>query len=313
MKPIVTITLNPTIDAAAEAANIHPIRKVRTWSERYDPGGGGINAARVIQELGGLTVALYLSGGTTGAVPDGLLDDRGIVRRRIRIAGDTRISYAVHERSTGLEYRFVSEGPVVCSSEWESCLRILDEIDFDFVVGSGSLPRGVPVDFYAQVARIAARKNAKFVLDTSGDGLREAIGRGILLFTPSRGELEHLTRRELSNRAAQESTLVELIASGAAGIIALTLGRDGALLADREGLIRVEGLDVPVRSAVGAGDSFLAAMTLGLAQGRTVRASFLGVAAGTAAVMTPGTELCRRADVERLYAQISKNLEMTVR
>lgn len=300
--------MNPAIDGAAETEKVRPIHKVRTWGERYDPGGGGINAARVIQELGGVAFAIYLSGGTTGPLLDGLVRAAGIESRRVPIADHTRISHTVHERSSNLEFRFVPEGPVVALDEWQACLAALEEIDCEYLIASGSLPRGVPANFYVAVSRLAARKGIKLVLDTSGDALREATAHGVYLIKPSLGELEDLVGEKLTAPAEQESAVRRLIASGAAEIIALTLGRDGALLATRDGLHRLPGLKVTPKSAVGAGDSFLAAMTLGLAQGRSPEDAFaLAVAAGTAAVLTMGTELCRRDDVERIYREIKSD------
>ncbi|WP_299820967.1 1-phosphofructokinase family hexose kinase [uncultured Jannaschia sp.] len=305
MKPIVTLTLNPSIDGAAEAETVRPIHKVRTSDDRYDPGGGGINVARVMRELGGPTLAVYLAGGATGAVFDDLLAATAITRRRISIADHTRISHAVFERSSGMEYRFVPEGPLVAEAEWRACLAALDEIDCDYLVASGSLPRGVPQDFYALAGEAARRKGIKLVLDTSGAALRAGIGDGVYLIKPSLGEFETLVGRRLPAPAEQEAAAHELIASGATQIVALTLGRDGALLVTANGALRLAPPAVPVRSAVGAGDSFLAAMTLAVAWGRSVEDAFAyGMAAGAAAVLSPGTELCRREDVERLYAEM---------
>jgi 6-phosphofructokinase 2 len=234
MKRIVTLTLNPAIDGAAEAEQVRPIRKIRTWAERYDPGGGGINAARVIEELGGSVLAVYLSGGATGPILDDLVQASGIESRRIPTAGHTRVSHTVHETSTGLEFRFVPEGPSVTKAEWQACLSVLEGIDGDYLLASGSLPRGVPADFYAQVAAVAARKDMRFVLDTSGEALRQAAGKGLYLIKPSLGELEDLIGRKLSTPPDQASAVRDLIAAGAAQIIALTLGRDGAVLATRD-------------------------------------------------------------------------------
>ena len=182
---------------------------------------------------------------------------------------------------------------------------MLESIDGDYLLASGSLPCGVPTDFYAQGAAVAARKGMKFVLDTSGEALRKAAGKGLYLMKPSLGELEDLVGRKLPTPLDQDAAVRNLIASGAAEIIALWLGRDGALLATRDTLLRIEGVKVTPKSAVGAGDSFLGSMTLGLAQGRFVEEAFtLGMAAGAGAVLTVGTELCRRADVERLYEEI---------
>lgn len=307
MKSIVTLTLNPSIDGSAQAETVRPIHKIRTVDERYDPGGGGINVARVVRELGGSTLALYLAGGATGAVLDDLLAAAAIPRRRFPIADHTRISHAVFEQSSGLEYRFVPEGPLVAEAEWRACLAALDEIDCDYLVASGSLPRGVPANFYALVRGITQQKGIKLVLDTSGAALRAGIGGGVHLIKPSLGEFEALGGRKLPLAAEQETAARDLVAAGAAEIVALTLGRDGALLVTPGQSLRLTPPQVPVKSATGAGDSFLAAMTLGLAEGRSVEDAFAyGMAAGAAAVLSAGTGLCRREDVERLYKEIQE-------
>jgi 6-phosphofructokinase 2 len=283
MKRIVTLTINPAIDAAAEAEVVRPIRKIRTWGG-YDPGRRDQCARH--PELGGTGLAIYLSGGMTGSGLDRLLRATGIKARQIPIAGSTRVSHTVHEKSSGLDYRFVPQGPVIEQPEWEASLAAVDEIDCDYLVASGSLPRGVPDDFYVRVADIVARKRAKLILDTSGEPLRKAAERGVHLIKPSLGELEELTGRELPEATDQEQAVRALIDGGAAEMVTLTLGRDGALLGTRSGLRRIDGLTVKPKSAVGAGDSFLAAMTLGLAQERDPADAFaLAVAAGTAAVM----------------------------
>lgn len=308
MKPIVTLTMNPSIDGSARTDVVRPIRKIRTKDERYDPGGGGINVARVVSELGGPPLAIYLAGGATGSVLDGLLETARIPRRRIPIRDHTRISHAVFEESSGLEYRFVPEGPLIQEAEWKACLGALEDLDCDYLVASGSLPRGVPDDFYVAVADIAGRRSARLVLDTSGAALAKTLGNGVHLVKPSLGELEGLLGRKLPTAALQEAAARELVRSGAAELVALTLGRDGALLATDRSTLRLAAPDVAAKSAVGAGDSFVAAMTFGLAQGRAPEDAFAyGVAAGSAAVLTAGTGLCRREDVERLYREVKKS------
>lgn len=306
MKPVLTLTLNPSIDSACEAEKVVPTHKVRTSNERYDPGGGGINVARVIDELGGRATALYLCGGTTGSVLTRLLQQRGVDSRCVEIAGDTRIAHMVYERSTGREFRFVPEGPSIREAEYEACLDELRRADFEWIVASGSLPRGVPDDFYARLAALARERGARFVLDTSGDALRAALDAGgVHLVKPSLNEFEQLVGRTLREPRAQEDAAMEFVRSGKVDCIAVTMGHEGALLASRSGVFRLPAMKIEVRSAVGAGDSFLAAMTWGLASGRDIEDAFrLGVAAGTAAVTTPGTELCRREDVERFFAML---------
>lgn len=305
MQSTVTLTLNPAIDGSCDAPRVHPTHKIRTTNTRYDPGGGGINVARVVKRLGGDVRAVYLAGGATGGVLDGLLDRDGIAHKRIDIAGHTRISQAVHETETGLEYRFVPDGPEVSEAEWQQCLAAMAEVECDLLVLSGSLPRGVPVDFYARlVAQSGAGK--RIVLDTSGPALRRTLeSGGIFLVKPSRGELEQYAGRKLADDGALLEVARGIIRSGLAEHVAVTLGYLGAMWVSSGGEMRIPAIEVEVRSAVGAGDSFLGAATFALACGQSIEAAFrLGLAAGTAAVMSPGTGLCHPEDVEAMRRQL---------
>lgn len=307
MAVILTVTLNPTIDIASEADLVRPTHKVRTFDERYDPGGGGINVARVTMALGGRAEALFLAGGVTGALLRDLLDRAGIPNRSFPIAEPTRISFTVHERQSGCEYRFVASGPMVGAAEIEPCLALLRGADSPWVVASGSLPRGAPPDILARMADIAAARGVRFVLDSSGEGLALALTRSrVFLVKPSRGELEQFVGKALDERGIRE-TAAALVHQGKAELVAVTLGAEGALLASAEGIVRMPALHVPVRSAVGAGDCFLGAMTYALSEGKPPEEALrFGVAAGAAAVLTPGTALCRQEDVLRLYAEVGQ-------
>jgi 6-phosphofructokinase 2 len=301
MKPIVTLTLNPSIDASSETEKVEPMRKNRISNERFDPGGGGINVARVLKELGGNVHAIYLSGGLTGQTLDKMIDEIGLLRTRIPIRGDTRISHTVFERKTRREYRFVPEGPEISEAEWRACLDMIASLDADYLVASGSLPHTVPTDFYARVARLAAKQGMRFVLDTSGDALSAALAEGIYLLKPNQRELAQVAGADLPTRAAQHAAAMDIIAKGHTKVVAVSLGGDGAFVADDKECFDLAAPPADMHSAVGAGDSFVAGMTLGLVNGRDLRGALrLAVAAGTAAIMTMGTELCRRADVERL-------------
>lgn len=302
MKPIVTLTLNPTVDGSSSAEKIRPLHKIRTTDERYHPGGGGINVARVIRELGGSALALYLAGGAPGNLLEDLLTNAGIDAWRIPIKGYTRIAHTVFERSSQQEYRFVPDGPEVSAREWDACLAALENHDFDYVVASGSLPRGLPADAYHRVVDIAARKEARVILDTSGEALRATLDKGVYLAKPSIGELEGLFGHPLRDPAAAARALVE---AGNAEVVAVTLGRDGALLVSKDATWRLQAPPVEAQSAVGAGDSFVAAITVAVVQGRPLDAALAyAVAAGTAAVLSPGAELALSEDVERLYAAL---------
>lgn len=307
MKPIVTLTLNPSIDASSETDQVRVMSKNRTSNERFDPGGGGINVARVIRELGGEAHAIYLAGGLTGQALDKMIDEIDLPRSTISIEGDTRISHTVFERSSRREYRFVPEGPKITEAELDACLAVIAGLDAEYLVASGSLPHSIPVDFYAKAARLASQHDCRLVLDTSGEPLRAALAEGVYLIKPNRRELATLADSELRTRQEQHAAAMSIVAERQAEHVAVSLGSDGAFIANENGCRDLATPDVEFCSAVGAGDSFVAAMTLGLAQGqRLEEALVLAVAAGSAAVMTMGTELCRRRDVERLVNELKK-------
>ena len=306
MMSIATLTLNPTIDVAYEVDHVFHTRKMRTLSEYYEPGGGGINVARVFVRLGGSARNYYLSGGATGHALDGLLDLHKLVRNRIAIRGHTRVASAVLERDSGKEYRFVPAGPTIEPEEWQLCLGQLAEVQCDYMVVSGSLPPGVPDDFYGRVIDLMSRRGIPVVLDSSGAGLRGGLDRGdILLVKPSVGELRQYSGQDLHDLAAITGAAMDIVEKGKARYVAVSMGHEGALLATRERQLHMPALPVEARSAVGAGDSFLAAMVFALSAGWDVVDAFrFGIAGGAAAVMNPGHDLARPDAIRDLYERV---------
>ena len=300
---IVTMSLNPTIDVASEADLVRPTHKVRTSNETYDPGGGGVNVARVIHELGGEAEVICPAGGFSGNLLDELLGQAGIRRTIVPIRGNTRISFTVYERKSGLEYRFIPNGPRLSPEEVEACLEAVRECNCEYFVASGSVPLGAPTGILAQIAEIVREKNGKFVLDSSGAGLSVTLERvPVYMVKPSIGELEALQGRRLDDESARDAA-VSLVERGRAEIVAVTMGASGAMVATKAGVIRMASPRVTARSAVGAGDTFVGAMTLALSQGRTIAdALTYAVAAGAATALTGGTRLCLAAvpETERI-------------
>lgn len=301
MTRILCIALSPAVDIWGEAPTVRPTRKIRTAGTTYDPGGGGINVARVISRFGGNVKVIYLSGGEVGKLLDRMLTQEGVKAYRIETGGQSRIGFVVHELTTGLEYRFVTEGAEIGPEHLTACGNFIASGSWDFIVASGSLPRGAPDETFVQLASIAAAQGARFVLDTSGNGLRAALTHArVFLVKPSREELEHYVGTELDEDGISHAA-AGIVASGAAQLVAASLGAEGALLASSEGILRLPAIPVKVRSSVGAGDSFLGGMTWALSQGRSNEESFrFGLAAGAASLKSPGTKLCQPNDVYRL-------------
>ena len=307
MKSIATLTMNPTIDVAYEVESVFHTQKMRAVEELYAPGGGGINVTRVFVRLGGNARCYYLSGGATGPALDGLLDLHQIVRMRVPIAEPTRLATTMFEKASGKEYRIVPPGPMVTPEEWGQCLEMLEQVDCDYLVASGSLPRGVPHDFYVRVGEIMRARGIGMVLDTSGVPLKACLAAGgVLLAKPNLRELGQIVGRELETADEAEQAATEIVNNGQAEMIAVTLGHKGAVFVSRDATLQLPPIEAEVQSAVGAGDSFVAGMVYGLAVGwEPLKAFRYGMAAGTAAVLTPGTNLAYPADIERLYASIS--------
>ena len=310
MTDIVTITPNPAVDLSTSVERIVPVYKLRgTWKQR-DPGGGGINVARVVKRLGGDVHAIYPVGGTTGTLLRRLLDKEGVPGQTISIAEETREDFSVVETTTGRPFRFVLPGPTLSAAEWQQLLTILSSMKPSprFVVASGSLPDGVPEDFYARVARIAKRLGSQMVLDTSGPALAAAVAEGLDLIKPNLREMRELAGRDLADAGEWEDAARSFVRSGKVAVVALTMGHLGAVLVTRERILRALPLAIRPASAVGAGDSFLGALVYGLAAGADFEASFRrAAAAGAAALLRPGTGLCLPADVENLADKVVLN------
>lgn len=233
--------------------------------------------------------------------------DEGLDSVCLPMADETRVSFTVHEHSTGAEFRFVMPGPHLSEAEWTACLQHLEQLaEFpDLVVASGSLPPGVPADFYARVARLCRQRGARLVLDASGPALSAALGEGVFLFKPNLKELAELGGQALETPAQWQAGARQLVTEGKAETVALTLGHLGALLVTRDTMWFAPPLDIPVASAVGAGDSFVGGLVWAWQQGLPLDQAFAwGVAAGSAALLTAGTGLARSEDVRRLFAQV---------
>ncbi len=305
MKRIIAFTMNPAINKSSSVENVIAERKLYCKPPRFEPGGGGVNVSRAIKKLGGESRLIYPAGGYTGNRLKDLLEEEGISHRPVPIEGTTRESLVVLEESTGQQFRFGMPGPVLQNEEWERCLHELSVIrpQPDYLVASGSIPPGVPSDFYARVALKGTDQAARVIIDTSGGALSQALQEGVYLIKPNYREFRDLVGQDMKEESQIEAEAVKMAKSGRCEILVISLGAAGALLVTKDVTEHIRPPTIPIVSKVGAGDSMVAGTVLSLARGKTQRNSVLfGIAAGAAAVMTPDTELCRREDAERLFA-----------
>ncbi|MES2732503.1 MAG: 1-phosphofructokinase family hexose kinase [Bacteroidota bacterium] len=306
MKNIITFTINPAIDKNTTVDHLEPEHKLHCTNPIYNPGGGGINVSRAIKRLGGDSLAVFTAGGHTGSFLQEMLTKEDVRQLVIPIAQRTRENFIVVETTTNHQYRFGLGGPSLDESEWQTCLNVLSQLNPDYFVVSGSLSPGVPSDFYAQVARLARKTGARFILDTSGEALTLAVNEGVYLLKPNRAELGRLIGVKALKTEDLEEAARMIISRGYCEVVAISLGEQGALMVAKDQAEHVMAPEAPKRSTVGAGDSMVAGMVWKLSQGSSLSEMVrYGVACGTAATMNTGTELCYIKDVEQLYSQIN--------
>lgn len=311
---IVTLTMNPALDITTDADVVRPTDKIRCGGTRYDPGGGGINVARTAQALGVAVSAIFPAGGPTGKLVTDLVHDARVPLRRIRIAEPTRESFTVNELTTGRQYRFVLPGPRLTLAEQAQCLEELrlEAGPAEFVVASGSLPPGVAPDWYQRVADICREVGTPLVLDTSGGGLTH-VKDAVFLLKPSLRELRECSGCELTTEAEQLAAARDLVDSGVAEAVVVSLGAAGALLATAEHSQRFPAVPVHAVSGVGAGDAMVAAIVVAVSRGWPLtEAVRFGIACGTASLLTPGTSVCRREDVDRFFELVGEAEDVDV-
>lgn len=311
-RPILTITLNPALDVATHVAGVHPGEKLRCAAPVVNPGGGGLNVSRALSQMGAASKALVALGGTTGAALAGLLRDEGIAFVALPSPGETRQSLVVTEDTTGRQFRFMLPGPVWQAHDLAQVLATIARHTQPggIVVISGSLPPGLSDDTPAQLA--AALPGMALVLDTSGPTLAHAVTKPIpdlAVLRMDSAEAEALAGHPLPSTQDTAKFATALVAKRVAETVIIARGAEGNVLA-RAGLRMIaRSATVEVVSAVGAGDSFVAGLVLAMARGDDWPAALvLGTAAAAAAVLTPATELCRGADVERLLPLVVSRL-----
>jgi 6-phosphofructokinase 2 len=305
MTDIITITFNPCIDKSTSVSALKPEKKLRCCVPIFEPGGGGINVARAIKKIGGEAIAIYPSGGYSGKFLNLLLEEENLSVLTVETKHQTRENMIVLDRATNLQYRFDMPGPELFENEWQQCLQLIEENNSKFIIASGSLPPGVPIDIFARLSEIAKKSNRKLIVDSTEEALQPALAEGVYMIKPNIGELSRLVGKEELKSDEIEPAARDLINKGKCEIVVVSLGASGAMLVSKEQVFKIAAPVVKTKSTVGAGDSMVAGIAFYISKGKSLyEALQYGVACGTAATLNNGTGLCRKEDVERLFEQI---------
>jgi 6-phosphofructokinase 2 len=299
---IVTLTVNPALDKSSHFKGLVPEQKIRCETPRYDAGGGGINVSKAIARLESISKAIFTSGGPSGKMLKELMGKEKIPYETIEIHSWTRESFVAVDDNTNLQYRFGFKGAEINEVEKAEIIQVIQKLKCKYLVISGSLNEGLPVDFYKQIAEIVKKSNIKLIVDAYGDALSSVLETGVYMIKPNVGELAKLVGVERLEMQEVNEAAKKIIAKGGAEIVVVSLGPQGAVLVTQEAYEFVPAPNVVKRSTVGAGDSMVGGMVWALSQNKNLKEVIRwGVACGSAATMNEGTQLFKFEDAKRLF------------
>ena len=301
-----TVTLNPSVDQNLVIPKLVKDDAIRAVEVEWFAGGKGVNVSRVVHELGGKACAFGFVGGFPGRMLTSWLDRAGIRHRFTRVQGETRINTTLTDRSDRTQTHVRAPGPRVTAKEIARLAAGLARCRprTRFWALGGSLPPGAPQDLYRRLINQLEALGARCVLDADDEALLEGLAATPFMIKPNEHEFFRLTGVRPSTDERIVGAARKLVKRGVE-VVLVTLGPRGAVVVSKDDAFRVNTPKVKVKSKVGAGDSTIAGTLVALQRGASLREAVrYGVAAGTAAVLTEGTQLCERRQVERLLPRV---------
>lgn len=302
---IYTVTLNPTLDITYVLEEVSFGEPVKAIDVLKSPGGKGINVSRALRSMGIDSVATTIVGGYMGEEVLDLLQKEGLILQVVKIDNETRTNIVVYGRKDKKELVIRAAGPPVKDTETEKITSFIFNVAVspELLVLSGSLPPGVKEDIYSSLINEAKTRDIKVVLDSDGEPFRFGVEAMPYLIKPNLVELQDLAGRELRDEAAIQEFCGGLLEKGIE-IIVVSLGRDGAMMITREGTWK-GAVPVIAENTVGAGDSMVAGLLIGIARSNPLEEMFrTGLACGVSAVVNPGPGLCEPETYKEVYPKI---------
>jgi len=302
---ILTLTVNPAIDRTVMVDRLVFEDRAYMVSAGESAGGRGINASCVIHSFGGPTTAIAVSGGESGARWEGFLSDCGFPVIRVPIANDIRTNLTITDRQ-GLSVKLNEVGPYLSAAEVDRLEKVVRSHlpAADWLMICGSLPPGVPPDFYARLIQEAREHGVKTLLDTDGEALAEGVAAAPSVVSPNQQEAERLLSTALLTRPHFLEAAARIRKMGAEAVM-LSLGSRGAVGAWQGHAVEVIPPRVEAVCPIGAGDAQAAAFVWAIRQGGDFAdAVRWGVAAGTASARLPGVRFASLQETREIYAQV---------
>ncbi|WP_066218209.1 1-phosphofructokinase family hexose kinase [Formosa haliotis] len=302
---IITLTVNPALDKSAKIDQLMPEQKLNCTDIEYQAGGGGINISRVLHTLEVQNKCVFTAGGDTGLSLKLLLNEEDIAVIPVETEAWTRENLAVVDEKTEQQYRFGMPGTRLTAEEIEHIKTIISTqvTDNSIFIMSGSLSEHMPTDLYVQLMHLLADKQVKIIVDTSGKALEVTLSEPVFLMKPNQKELAQLAGKSFLSKDEQEHFAMELVNTGRAQYVVVSLGARGAFLASTEGIFYRNTPSVKVKSTIGAGDSMVAGLVYGIQHGLSSEDILKwGVICGVATTMTGGTNLASKENINRVKA-----------
>ena len=303
---IVTVTLNPALDKTLTLPGFAVNTVNRVQSIRLDPGGKGINVSKCLRALGADTVAAAILAGSAGKQLEDMLKALNIPVLQVNVPGQSRTNLKIIDPVKKENTDINEPGPKVMPEDLEALRLMLGSKvkKGDSIVLSGSLPAGVEADLYRVWTTYFRELGAAVFLDADGEPMALGIQAGPYMIKPNNHELARLLGKEKLSLEEMCSEGKHLVESGIREVV-ISLGGDGALFVSNEGVFHAEGLSVPVKSTVGAGDSMVAAMVYSKEKGLDRETAIrLAVAMGAASVMQDGSQSPEKELVEKLAQNV---------
>ena len=304
---IYTLTLNPALDKQLTVPEITPDTVLRATETKTDLGGKGFNISRMLQSLGSESTAIAFLGGYTGTQMEAGLTALGIQSEIIRVEGETRTNVSIVDANYSRYIKVNEAGPIISQEARDQLISLLSQraTPGTWWTLSGSLPPGLPMDFYGTLTTLLTERGAKVIVDASGSALLAALQGGPFLVKPNQAELAALSESILKTPQAITAAAQKLCEMGAQNVV-VSLGKEGAIVLSEECSQQIATPDISEKNPIGAGDSMVAGIVQKLAVGASLsEAVRWGVACGAATASQPGTTVGRLEQVELLFSKVS--------
>lgn len=303
---IATVTLNPALDRSIYVGKLLPNDTNRIVKVETDIGGKGINAARVLRELGSETMCLGFIGGKTGRFIEHELRQDGIETDFVHVHDETRTNIGIQESSGAPPTTLNEPGPAITDAELTELygkVRMAASKSSMVIIG-GSLPPGAPVDIYHTLVGLVQAEGAQAILDADGEPMRLGMDAAPFMIKPNRAEVKRLIGVEIKS-LDDAVRAVNILKQSGVKLIVISMGADGAVAGSDEGIWHAVPPKVEVVSTIGSGDSMVAGIAHVISGcGSLAEALRWGSAAGAATAMTDGTAICSAAGVQSLLDQV---------